>query len=97
MAFSETIKDEIFKRSGGQCECTRKHEGLSAPHHGGRCSATFTRHGNWEAHHIVSQNAGGADTKRNGEALCVKCHELTRSYGNNSFNFVTRLYNIDWI
>jgi hypothetical protein len=78
MPFSETVKDQAFARSGGRCECHRDHTGENAPHHGGRCPKTFTRHASWEAHHI---SAGGPDTLSNCEVLCVPCHELTRSYG----------------
>ena len=82
MAFSETIKDQAYQRSGGRCECTRKHEGLTAPHHGGRCPVTFTRHGGkWEAHHKVSVSSGGSDTLSNCEVLCLECHQLTRTFG----------------
>jgi len=76
--FPESVKDQAFARSGGRCECHRDHIGKQAPHHGGRCSATFTRHGSWEAHHI---NAYGPETLSNCEALCTTCHELTRTYG----------------
>lgn len=78
MAFSEAIKDQAFARSGGRCECYREHQGLNAPHHGGRDTTTFTRHGAWHAHHI---NANGPDTLSNCEALCVTCHQLTQTYG----------------
>ena len=78
MAFSETVKDSVFARCGGRCECHREHTGQSAPHHGGRCHNTFTRHGAWEAHHII---AGGPDTASNCEALCQSCHVLTGTYG----------------
>jgi hypothetical protein len=79
MAFSEATKDAAYRRSGGRCECTREHAGMpGAPHHGGRCSATFTRHGAWEAHHIV---AGGPDTLSNCQVVCVRCHRLTATYG----------------
>jgi len=82
LAFSETVKDQAFKRSGGRCECNRQHNGLSAPHHGGRCPKTFTRYGGqWEAHHIVSVNSGGSDTLSNCEVLCLDCHKLTITYG----------------
>lgn len=77
MAFSESVKDDAFKRSGGRCECKRQ----SHTHHGaGRCNNTITRHGA-EYHHVVSQLAGGADTLANCEALCITCHKLTGSYG----------------
>jgi hypothetical protein len=76
MAFSQSVKDDALKRSGGQCECTRQHPGRTeAPHHGGRCSNKF---GRWHAHHTT---AGGPDTLSNCEALCVPCHELTQTYG----------------
>jgi hypothetical protein len=61
MAFSESVKDAAYKLSGGICECTRQHSGRTdAPHHGGRCTVTFSRHGNWQAHHIISVSAGGS-------------------------------------
>lgn len=82
MAFSEEVKDQAFARSGGRCECQLQHDGLHAPHHGGRCPNTFTRHGGqWEAHHRVSVSAGGADTLSNCLVLCISCHQLTRTYG----------------
>lgn len=80
MAFSEAVKQQAYKRSGGRCECTRQHLGaLNAPHHGGRCPSLLLY--GWHAHHKVSVLAGGSDTLSNCEALCVRCHELTRSYG----------------
>lgn len=82
MAFSEATKGEIFDKSGGRCQCTREHAGKSdAPHHGGRCSNTFTRYGSWEAHHKTAVSSDGADYASNGEALCTKCHKLTQTYG----------------
>ena len=80
MAFSETTKDIAYKRADGRCECHRGHTGNnSAPHNGGRCSRTFTRHGGqWHAHHI---NANGGDELSNCEVLCIACHELTGTYG----------------
>jgi hypothetical protein len=83
MTFSEPTKDEIFMNSGGRCQCTRQHSVSSnAPHHGGRCSTTFTRNGgNWHAHHITAVKSGGKDIASNGQALCIKCHELTDTYG----------------
>lgn len=78
MAFSEAVKDSAFARARGRCECHRQHNGLDAPHHGGRCPKTFTRGGQWHAHHIT---AGGPDTLSNCEVLCIPCHQLTRTYG----------------
>jgi 5-methylcytosine-specific restriction endonuclease McrA len=83
MAFSDQTKDDAFRRSGGRCECTRQHVGAVAPHHGGRCPTTFSRYGNWEAHHKTSQYSGGSDALSNLEVLCTACHKLTQSYGNS--------------
>jgi len=81
--FPDSVKQELYDRSNGRCECKRQHPGLAqadAPHHGGRCPITFTRYGgSWHAHHVV---AGGPDVKSNGEALCIKCHQLTQTYGS---------------
>lgn len=83
MAFSDETKDQAYKRSGGRCECTRQHTGMSAPHHGGRCTKTFARHGDWQAHHKVAVASGGSDALSNCEVLCTQCHQLTRTYGNS--------------
>ncbi len=76
MAFSKEVLDQLWYRAGGKCECTRQ----CRPHAGYRCNAPLTER-QWNGHHVVSQNAGGADTLNNGEALCIPCHENTRSYG----------------
>jgi len=78
MAFSREVTDAAWKRAGGKCECARD----CRPHLGRRCNTALTS-GNWHAHHIVSQNAGGPDTLNNCEALCIPCHENTRSYGRS--------------
>ncbi len=83
MAFSEKTKDEIFENSDGKCQCTRQHKGQQAPHHGGRCSSKFLSRKDWHAHHIVSEKSDGPDTASNGEALCLKCHYLTKTYGDS--------------
>lgn len=75
MAFSQETISQIWRRAGGRCECTR-----NCRAHSGRCGAEL-RAGQWHAHHVQSQNAGGADTLANGQALCIPCHENTRSYG----------------
>jgi 5-methylcytosine-specific restriction protein A len=79
MAFSESVKDAAFRRSGGQCECKRTSH---SSHWWGRCSTAITRHGA-EYHHIISQDAGGSDGLENCEALCVPCHKATGSYGGH--------------
>jgi 5-methylcytosine-specific restriction endonuclease McrA len=73
MAFPKSVTDAAYRRAGGKCECTRSSCG-----HTGRCNKTLNK---WHAHHITSVAAGGADTLSNCEALCVDCHENTRSYG----------------
>ena len=78
MAFSDSVKDQAFKRSGGQCECRR----YSHTNHSGRCTATITRH-SAEYHHVTAVAAGGHDGLSNCEALCVTCHRQTDSYGRN--------------
>ncbi len=75
MAFPQSVIDEVWKRSGGKCECT-----LVSCGHTGRCSETLTAH-NWHAHHQVSVKSGGSDTLSNCQALCVPCHKNTGSYG----------------
>jgi 5-methylcytosine-specific restriction endonuclease McrA len=76
MAFSQDVKDAAYKHAGGKCECKR----ISCSHHIGRCNASLI-YGKWEAHHITSKSAGGADTLSNCEALCGTCHKNTMSYG----------------
>jgi HNH endonuclease len=75
MAFSEDVIAQIWRRAGGRCECTRN----CREHSGRRCNVEL-RAGQWHAHHLTAQSASGADTVNNGQALCVPCHENTRSY-----------------
>jgi 5-methylcytosine-specific restriction endonuclease McrA len=75
MAFPQSVIDALWERSGGRCECRRTSCG-----HAGRCNVPLTS-GNWQAHHIVSVQAGGTDTLSNAEALCIPCHQNTGSYG----------------
>ena len=78
MAFSDKTIAAIWVRAGGRCECRRE----VCTNHLGRCNALLGE-GTWHAHHITSQHAGGADTPNNGEALCIPCHQNTRSYGRS--------------
>lgn len=73
MAFSELVKKQALRRSGGRCECRRSGHG-----HIGRCSARLTKP---EFHHIHAQNQGGHDGLSNCEVLCTACHRRTASYG----------------
>ena len=74
MAFAQSVKDSAYKRAGGRCECRRSTCG-----HNFRCNRPLAA--GWEAHHIVSQLAGGSDALVNCEALCLACHRNTLSYG----------------
>lgn len=77
MAFPQSVKDAAFKRAGERCECDRK----SHPKHPrGRCETAISRL-SVDYHHVLSAKAGGPDTLANCEALCRRCHKLTRSYG----------------
>lgn len=75
MAFSETVKAQAYRRSGGRCECTRRGHG-----HLGRCAKRLTSSAG-EFHHITAQSKGGSDGLSNCEFLCKPCHQKTRSYG----------------
>jgi 5-methylcytosine-specific restriction endonuclease McrA len=76
MAFSQTVKDQALARAGNRCECTRN----CSHHPNRRCNAVLTT-GGWEAHHKMADATGGSDTLSNCEALCIQCHQNTRSYG----------------
>jgi len=77
MAFSQTVKDQAYRRAGGKCECEMKN--CSKHRSGSRCNASLAN--GWHAHHIHSQAANGPDTLSNCLAMCVACHENTRTYG----------------
>ena len=74
MPFSDHVKNAAYRRAGGTCQCRRSICG-----HRGRCNKSLAN--GWHAHHVTSVAAGGADTLANCEALCVACHQNTRSYG----------------
>lgn len=81
MAFTESVIDQAWARSGGKCVCRRLLHG-----HGAICNKPLTRgnrgredSGAWEAHHRVSS---GGDTLSNCEILCWECHKRTRSFGD---------------
>lgn len=76
MAFPESVIAAVWKQSGGKCECTR----ISCRHHTGRCGVVLTAH-NWHAHHKTAVAVGGDDSLSNCEALCIRCHQSTSSYG----------------
>ena len=75
MAFSQATKEAAWRRAGGRCECRRR----TCSHHVGRCNAVLR--GGWHAHHRVAVASGGSDALSNCEALCVRCHRNTQTYG----------------
>jgi hypothetical protein len=77
MAFSQDVKDKAYRRAGGKCECDMK----VCKSHTGRCNKSLAN--GWHAHHKHSVAGGGDDTLSNCQAMCVSCHENTRSYGRS--------------
>lgn len=73
MAFSESVKMEIFLKADGKCEKCGKAL-VYANHFDGERGA-------WHAHHKTSVAAGGKDVASNGMALCLACHRKTYTYG----------------
>ncbi len=77
MAFSEAVKEAARQRAGGRCECTMK----GCSHHTGRCNAQLR--GDWHAHHRTAVASGGDDTVGNCVAMCIPCHQNTRTFGRS--------------
>lgn len=78
--FPEDVVRRAWNRAGGRCECERK----THRHPYGRCGKQLVwenrgreGRGAWEAHHIVSQDAGGPSTYSNCKILCWDCHSRT--------------------
>ena len=65
------LRDDVYKRAGGRCECTMKSCG-----HTGRCTAMLR--GEWEVHRLT---AGGEYVLSNVIGMCQECHRNTPSYG----------------
>lgn len=74
MAFSEQTKADAYRRAGGKCECT-----MGVCGHSGRCNKQLGS--NWHAHHKTAVASGGQDTLSNLLAMCIPCHQNTRTYG----------------
>jgi len=75
VAFSDAVKAQAYRRSGGRCECTRK-----GHRHVGRCLARLTA-SSGHYHHVTAVAKGGSDGLSNCQYLCIPCHRLTPSYG----------------
>ena len=65
------LRDEVYERARGRCECTMKTCG-----HNGRCGVVLR--GEWEVHRLT---AGGPYVLSNVIGMCQTCHRNTPSYG----------------
>lgn len=75
MALSRETIDEAYRRTNNRCECSREHlDNTSAPHHGGRCKASFYGRETWE----VFQLSEG-DAKDACQIICINCYRLTKA------------------
>ena len=78
MAFSDSVKQAAWFRSGGRCECWRtshwNHPGLG-------CGAQLVDFG-FQYHHRNALSVGGPDTLSNCEVLCLTCHQQTDNWGS---------------
>lgn len=72
---TQKLRDEAYKRAGGQCECTMT---SACSHHSGGRRCTHMLRGEWELHRIT---AGGPYALSNVIAMCQTCHRNTPSYG----------------
>ena len=87
MAFSPSVIEAAWRRSGGKCECRRA---LCNNHGYYGCNKKLDWNargddnapGGWEAHHKIGVASGGPDTLANCEILCIACHKNTRNYGS---------------
>jgi hypothetical protein len=85
MPLPDAVRREIYDRARGQCECTRQHDGLEAPHQGERCPSRFSFASGsgltdwWDANYIQPESSGGPSTADNTEALCGACFELVQA------------------
>ena len=75
MSIPQSVRDEIYHRAGGQCECKMSY----CSHHraGERCPHQLA-YGSWEAHHVDENKPAIAS---NLIAMCATCHKNTPSYG----------------
>ncbi len=76
MAFSLEVKDAVFDRASGQCECIDEHLGYQRPPHpGGRCPHKYKK----EQFYFVNKATGdsGAETGTVAECvmLCSDCRD----------------------
>lgn len=70
MAYPIQVKDAVFARASGQCECIDEHlDYQRPPHPGGRCPHKYTQ----DLFYFVDKNSGapGADTGTVDECVMV--------------------------
>ncbi len=77
MPFSDEVLACAWRRAGGRCECTR-----TACGHPERCGSLL-HVAQWNAHHILEEEIGGASTLANCEALCFLCYGKARRHGRS--------------
>jgi hypothetical protein len=66
---SDPLRKALYRRSGGQCECTAR----TCPHHAGRRRCPQPLGGDaWKAHKLQPKRA---ETLRNLVALCPSCFQ----------------------
>lgn len=70
----QSVRDDIYRRAGGRCECE-----MIVCSHSGRCSnGLYSPH--WDAHH---RSANGPAVASNLIAMCATCHKNTSTYGRS--------------
>jgi 5-methylcytosine-specific restriction endonuclease McrA len=69
---TQDLRNAVYKRAGGQCECSM----LICGHHSGRCLEKLS--GEWELHRLV---AAEAYALANVIGMCQRCHRNMPSYG----------------
>jgi hypothetical protein len=79
MAFPVAIKDEVYSRAAGQCECLEEHlEFGHPPHPGGRCPDKQAQ----ASFYFVDKTTGATGTDSGNAADCIMicsgCHEKFR-------------------
>lgn len=76
MPFTDSVKEQAFKRSGGKCECKSQHAGERAPHHGAKCPRAFFEVWGWYVNPLIPEEKGGSSALENAEVLCLECYQL---------------------
>jgi len=78
--FPDEVVEQAWARAEGRCECRR----ITHEHSYARCNKELVKEnrgregrGAWEAHHKISQEAGGEPILSNCEIMCWDCHSKT--------------------